>query len=106
MAKNSRNIVTHGLSGKLGDLIVFRQKGDETIVAAKPKKHEGEPSEAQAAIRNDDGTELERGAAVKTPNGLDWVYTATAANQSLQGTIITVRASDTPGHIAEMSQAV
>jgi hypothetical protein len=40
MAKSKRNIVTHGLSGKLGDMLVFRQVGGETIVSsvAEPSK--------------------------------------------------------------------
>jgi hypothetical protein len=51
MAKNAKNIVIHGLTGKLGDLLVFRTRGSETIVAAKPQKREGEPSEAEKAHR-------------------------------------------------------
>jgi hypothetical protein len=38
MSKVAKNIVTHGLSGKLDDLIVFRQRAGKTIVAAKPSK--------------------------------------------------------------------
>ncbi len=47
MAKNARNIVTQGLSGKLGDLIVFRQLNDETIVSAKPKKRVAPPGQGE-----------------------------------------------------------
>jgi hypothetical protein len=36
MAKQTRNVVTHGLSGKIGDLLVFRQKDGKTIVAKAP----------------------------------------------------------------------
>lgn len=46
MAKVKNNIVTEGLSGKLGDRIVFRQKAGKTIVAVKPQFTE-ERSEAQ-----------------------------------------------------------
>lgn len=46
MAKVKNNIVTEGLSGKLGDRIVFRQKAGKTIVAVKPQMPE-ERSEAQ-----------------------------------------------------------
>ena len=41
------NIVTDGLSGKLGNTIVFRQRGGKTIVASKPTKRKRELSEAQ-----------------------------------------------------------
>ncbi|HCR89941.1 MAG TPA: hypothetical protein DIW50_05680 [Prolixibacteraceae bacterium] len=47
MAKVGNNIVTTGLSGKLGDLIVFRNRGGKTIVSKTPRKKEQEPSEAQ-----------------------------------------------------------
>ena len=47
MAKVGDNIVTTGLSGKLGNLIVFRNRGGKTIVSKAPKKKEKEPSEAQ-----------------------------------------------------------
>src|SRR5690606_29438713 len=46
MAKVKNNIVTEGLSGKLGDRIVFRQFGGKTIVAVKPQAT-AERSEAQ-----------------------------------------------------------
>lgn len=47
MAYVKNNIVTEGLSGKLGNTIVFRQVGGKTIVAAKPTKTKRESSEAQ-----------------------------------------------------------
>lgn len=50
MAKVGDNIVTTGLSGKLGNLIVFRNRGGQTIVATAPKKQE-EWSEAQKQHR-------------------------------------------------------
>jgi len=47
MAKVGNNIVVTGLSGKLGDLIVFRNRGGTTVVAQAPQKKERELSEAQ-----------------------------------------------------------
>ncbi len=47
MAKVGKNIVVTGFSGKLGDLIVFRNLGGKTIVSQAPGKRENEPSEAQ-----------------------------------------------------------
>jgi hypothetical protein len=37
MAKQERNVVTYGLSGKVGDLLVFRQVKGQTIVSKAPK---------------------------------------------------------------------
>ena len=47
MAIVRKNLVTQGLSGKLGKNLVFRQVGDETIVTAAPVKNKYMPSEAQ-----------------------------------------------------------
>jgi hypothetical protein len=47
MAESKNNIITHGLSGKVGDLIVFRNRNGKTYVASKPKERTGELSEAQ-----------------------------------------------------------
>jgi len=47
MAKVGNNIVVTGLSGKLGNLIVFRTHGAKTVVAQAPQKREGESTEAQ-----------------------------------------------------------
>ncbi|MDR1154600.1 MAG: hypothetical protein LBL04_07795, partial [Bacteroidales bacterium] len=38
MAKQKGNVVTHGLSGKIGDLLVFRQKDGQTIVSKVPEQ--------------------------------------------------------------------
>lgn len=46
MAKVKNNIVTEGLSGMLGQRIVFRQRGGKTIVSVKPQVT-AERSEAQ-----------------------------------------------------------
>lgn len=37
MAESKNNIVTHGLSGKVGNIIVFSQRGGKTIVSKAPK---------------------------------------------------------------------
>jgi hypothetical protein len=51
MAESKNNIVTHGLSGLLGDMLVFRNLGGKTIVATKPKASTTPPSEAQKLQR-------------------------------------------------------
>jgi len=38
MAESKNNIITHGLSGKVGDLIVFSQRNGKTIVSRAPKE--------------------------------------------------------------------
>jgi hypothetical protein len=38
MAEVKNNIVTHGVSGKLGEMIVFRQVNGKTIMAMAPKQ--------------------------------------------------------------------
>ena len=53
MAHVKKNIVTEGLSGKLGNTIVFRNRGGKTIVAVTAEKKKRKPSEAQARqLRN------------------------------------------------------
>ena len=38
MAKQSNNVVTHGMSGKVGDLLVFSQRAGKTVVGKVPRK--------------------------------------------------------------------
>lgn len=38
MAKQSNHIVTYGLSGTIGNLLVFRQRYGKTVVTKKPTK--------------------------------------------------------------------
>ena len=47
MATVKKNIVTQGLSGKLGNNIVFRNRGGKTIVAVTPEKKKRVYTEAQ-----------------------------------------------------------
>ncbi|WP_321516792.1 hypothetical protein [Marinifilum fragile] len=51
MAKVGDNIITTGLSGKLGNLIVFRSRGGKTYVSKAPKRQDSEWTEAQRAHR-------------------------------------------------------
>lgn len=37
MAKSKFNVITHGLSGLVGELLVFRQRANKTIVANRPR---------------------------------------------------------------------
>ncbi|MDR2886846.1 MAG: hypothetical protein LBV26_02415 [Bacteroidales bacterium] len=38
MAKSENNVITRGLSGKVGDLLVFSQRGGKTVVSGVPRK--------------------------------------------------------------------
>jgi hypothetical protein len=38
MAKSTNNVITHGLSGKIGDLLVFSQRNGKTVVSTAPRK--------------------------------------------------------------------
>lgn len=49
MAESKNNVVTHGLSGKVGDLLVFSQRNGKTVVSKAPKDRTGELSDKQKA---------------------------------------------------------
>ena len=38
MASSQQNVITHGMSGKLGDIIVFSQRNGKTIVSKAPTR--------------------------------------------------------------------
>lgn len=63
-------------------------------------------AEVQVAIYKNDGTLVESGLAIQQPELEKWVYTATTANGSLTGEKVIVRASDMPGNLTELSQAL
>jgi hypothetical protein len=50
MAKQRRNVVTHGLSGKVGGILIFRQTATGTVIQSPPRMS-GEVSESQRAHR-------------------------------------------------------
>jgi len=187
MAQSKNNVITHGLSGLVGDMIVFRNRNGKTYVASKPNVRKGKMSDAQkehvkmfqeavlygksaildpstkaaysvkavngrspynvavadflhapdiehidvsayvgkagdvikvratddfkvkevsVGIYNADGTEVEKGLAVLSVNGIDWVYTAVTDNASLTGDKIVVQASDLPGHTTSGEQTL
>ena len=80
--------------GAVGETIRVRATDDFKVV------------QVQLSIYNADGTLVAQGDAEQQDNQLDWVYTATAANESTEGDKIVVRASDKPGHIAEEEQVM
>lgn len=48
MAKVIGNILTKGLSGMVGNMLVFKQVGNETIVTIRPKARNGSSAKQQA----------------------------------------------------------
>lgn len=83
-----------GYSGAVGDSIRVRVIDDFKVV------------QVQVIIYNADGSVVEQGDALQQANGLDWLYTATAANPTTSGDRIVIRASDKPGNISEQEQIV
>ena len=41
MAKSAKNIILHGAKGKIGDQIVIRQRGGQTILSQAPGTRKG-----------------------------------------------------------------
>lgn len=54
MAKSRDNVVMQGASGKVGRNLVFRQRGDQTIIAKRPRVTAGgrEVTEKQQQVQN------------------------------------------------------
>jgi hypothetical protein len=73
-------------SGAVGSTITVTVTDDFTV------------SSVHVKIENMDGTLVEEGEAVLESSGIEWVYTATVANESLSGDKITVTAYDMPGN--------
>ncbi|MCX6351978.1 MAG: hypothetical protein NTX03_08955 [Bacteroidetes bacterium] len=48
---NSQNIITNGLSGMVGHVLVFTSRGGKTIVKAAPKKSKKPPTAGMTAAR-------------------------------------------------------
>lgn len=51
MAQSKNNIITHGLSRKVGDLLVFSQRNGKTVVSQAPQGRSGEATENQKAYQ-------------------------------------------------------
>ncbi|MES2731206.1 MAG: hypothetical protein V4714_05635 [Bacteroidota bacterium] len=74
-------------TGKVGDTIRIRVMDNFRV------------DDVHVTIENTDGSLVEKGNALQQPNVIDWLYTATKANASLDGDKITIRANDFPGNI-------
>jgi hypothetical protein len=82
MAKSKNNIVTHGLSGKLGELLVFRQVRGETIVSQMPATSTKVSAKQETARKNFQQATLYGSNAIKDPVTSE-LYSAVAKKKGL-----------------------
>jgi hypothetical protein len=83
MSKVGNNIVTQGLSGMLGNQLVFRMRGSQTYVAKAPVKKEHEKTEAQIEHQRRWQEAILYGkGAIATPEMKDAYKAAAVENQS------------------------
>jgi hypothetical protein len=75
-----------GYSGQLGETFSVKAIDDFKV------------DRVQVKIQAADQSVIEEGDAVIEANGIDWKYTATQANATLAGTILTFKAYDHPGN--------
>lgn len=80
------SITTNSYQGAVGGTLLVRALDDFKVAAVT------------VSIRTAAGAIVEEGNAVLQSNTMDWLYTATAANAALAGTVITAIAVDTPGN--------
>lgn len=52
MAQSRNNVITFGLSGLIGNMLVFRQRANKTVVADRPKPSSKAPSASQLEYRD------------------------------------------------------
>jgi hypothetical protein len=78
MAESKNNVVTHGLSGLVGNLLVFRNHAGKTVVSSKPHMRKGEPSEAQKKQRDRFEEATLYGKSVLSDPALKAAYAAAA----------------------------
>jgi hypothetical protein len=77
MAKQKGNVVTHGLSGKVGGMLVFRQTATGTVVQSPPRKS-GMESQAQRAHRKKFQRAVLYSGIVDTNPDMETAYAAKA----------------------------
>jgi hypothetical protein len=80
MAKQKGNVVTHGLSGKIGDVLLFRQYAGGTVVSSIPRAS-GKESELQKAQRRKFQHAVLYAKTLSTEPELDAAYAAKARSK-------------------------
>lgn len=81
-----KSINTRNYNGVSGDKIVVRAMDDFRVVSV------------WVEIYDANGTLLEASRTEQSANGLDWIFTATQANNPLAGSKIIAKATDVPGN--------
>lgn len=81
-------------SGHVGDEIRIQATDDFGV------------KQVSVRIENTDATLVEEGQAVLSPDGLLWIYTATAENESLSGDKITITASDRAWNVSREEEVL
>lgn len=51
MAKSTNNVVTHGLKGKIGDLLIFKKQNGQTVVTKIPDRSKVVSTAAQTEVK-------------------------------------------------------
>jgi hypothetical protein len=77
MAKQKNNVVTYGLSGKIGDLLIFRQVKGRTVVSKIPEMPKTATEKQQASRRRFQQATLYAKLAIEDPETKE-LYAAVA----------------------------
>jgi hypothetical protein len=91
MAKQTGNVVTHGMSGKIGDILIFSRRNGQTIVSKVPERTKPLTEKQIAQQRKFKQAVLYAKGAVKE-EGLAEIYEAVAEKKKL--TPFTVAVAD------------
>ena len=83
---------------EIGDIDASGYNGSIGSSILVPVTDDGQVMSVKVRIESSNGTLVEEGAAILQADGLNWMYTTTAANGALAGSIITVSATDMPKH--------
>lgn len=93
-APKIKKVDVTGYTGMIGNTIKIRATDDFMV------------KNVIVSIHADDDSIYEEGAAVKAPNGIDWIYTVTVSHSVTEGDKIVVRVSDLPGNVTESNVTV
>ncbi|KYP12950.1 hypothetical protein [Flavihumibacter sp. CACIAM 22H1] len=88
------NLQTNAYTGAVGDLIRVQAMDDFKVVQVEFK------------LFATDGSLLECGQAIRSNNGLDWIYTTLVCNPQPKGSTVLVRAMDLPRNHCELTQVL
>jgi hypothetical protein len=84
MAIVDNNIIIEGIKGKLGKMLVFRQRNGKTIVSAMPQKTNSPPSPAQKTRRTKFKQAVQYAQSVmQNPETSAWYTARLGAHQSV-----------------------